>query len=184
MIKEEIMKKPLLILGAMVLLQAAPSVESAGTVTGTLGATLTIITGCYINDGTNAGGITNLGTINFGTVSTLNTRIRQAYSSTANGALNLYCSAGTTYNIGIDNGAHALLAQRRLAGGTTEFVNYNLYKDNGYSQAWGATGSDQLTGTAVAISTAIPLTIYGEVPTQTTPSVSTYADTVNVTVSW
>lgn len=39
------MKKPLFILGAMVLLQAAPSVESAGTVTGTLGATLTIITG-------------------------------------------------------------------------------------------------------------------------------------------
>ena len=179
------MKKPLLILGAMVLLQAAPSVESAGTVTGTLGATLTIITGCYINDGTNAGGITNLGTISFGTVSTLNTRIRQAYSSTANGALNLYCSKDTAYSIGIDNGSHASLTQRRLAGGTTEFVNYNLYRDSSYSQAWGAIGSaDQLTGTAVAISTAIPLTIYGEVPTQTTPSVSTYTDTVNVTVSW
>ncbi|EMQ2083812.1 TPA: spore coat protein U, partial [Yersinia enterocolitica] len=26
--------------------------------------------------------------------------------------------------------------------------------------------------------------IYGEVPTQATPSVSTYIDTVNVTVSW
>lgn len=178
------MKQPLLILGAMVLLQSAPPIASAGTVAGTLGATLTIITGCYINDGTNAGGITNLGTISFGTVSTLNTRIRQAYSSTANGALSLYCSKDTVYSIGIDNGAHASLAQRRLAGGTTEFVNYNLYKDSSYSQAWGSTGSDQLTGTAAAISTAIPLTIYGEVPTQATPSVSTYSDTVNVTVSW
>ncbi|HIH7547117.1 TPA: Csu type fimbrial protein [Yersinia enterocolitica] len=178
------MKKTLLILCAMVLLQSAPPIASAASVAGTLGATLTIITGCYINDGTNSGGISNLGTINFGTVSTLNTRIRQAYSSTANGALNLYCSAGTTYNIGIDNGAHALTTQRRLAGGTTEYVNYNLYKDNGYSQPWGSTGSDQLTGTAAAIGTAIPLTIYGEVPTQATPSVSTYIDTVNVTVSW
>ena len=83
------MKKHLLILGAIVLLQTAPSVESAGTVTGTLGATLTIITGCYINDGTTPGGLANLGTINFGSVSTLNTQIRQPYSSTTSGALNL-----------------------------------------------------------------------------------------------
>lgn len=178
------MKKHLLILGAIVLLQTAPSVESAGTVTGTLGATLTIITGCYINDGTTPGGLANLGTINFGSVSTLNTQIRQPYSSTTSGALNLYCSAGTAYNIGIDNGTHASTTQRRLAGGTTEYVNYNLYKDSGYSEAWGTTGSAQLSGTATAIGTAIPLTIYGEVPMQTTPSVSTYTDTVNVTVSW
>ncbi|WP_455570230.1 Csu type fimbrial protein [Yersinia artesiana] len=183
MIKEAIMKKPLLILGAMVLLQSASPVESAGAVTGTLGATLTIITGCYINDGTTPGGITNLGTISFGTVSTLNTRIRQAYSSTANGALNLYCSAGTAYNIGIDNGAHASTTQRRLSGGS-EFVNYNLFKDSNYSQAWGTTGSDLLTGTAAAIGTAIPLTIYSEVPAQATPGVNTYTDTVNVTVNW
>ncbi|AHM74289.2 spore coat U domain-containing protein [Yersinia hibernica] len=184
MIKDETMKKTLLILGAMVLLQSAPPVESAGSVTGTLGATLTIITGCYVNDGTTPGGLTNLGTINFGTVSTLNTRIRQPYSSTTNGALNLYCSAGTAYNIGIDNGAHASTNQRRLSGGTSEFVNYNLFKDSGYSQAWGTTGSDLLTGTATAIGTAIPLTVYSEVPVQATPSVSTYTDTVNVTVNW
>ncbi|CNH98630.1 MULTISPECIES: spore coat U domain-containing protein [Yersinia] len=178
------MKKPLLILGAMVLLQSAPPVESAGTATGTLNATLTIISGCYINDGTAAGGLTNLGTVNFGTVSTLNTRIRVPYSSTGAGALNLYCSANTAYSIGIDNGAHALVNQRRLLGGTTEYVSYNLYKDSGYSQAWGTTGSDLLTGTATAISTPIPLTIYSEVPTQATPTVSTYIDTVNVTVTW
>ncbi|MGE4801197.1 hypothetical protein AB8989_12530, partial [Yersinia hibernica] len=53
------MKKTLLILGAMVLLQSAPPVESAGSVTGTLGATLTIITGCYVNDGTTPGGLTD-----------------------------------------------------------------------------------------------------------------------------
>ncbi|QHB32430.1 spore coat U domain-containing protein [Yersinia canariae] len=184
MIKDETMKKPLLILSAIVLLQSAPSVESAGTVTGTLGASLTIITGCYINDGTTPGGLTNLGTINFGTVATLNAALKQAYSSTTNGALNLYCSAGTAYNIGIDNGAHALSTQRRLSGGTSEFVNYNLYKDSGYSQAWGTTGSGLLAGTAAAIGTAIPLTVYGEVPIQATPSVSTYTDTVNVTVNW
>lgn len=178
------MKKHLLILGAIVLLQAAPPAESAGTVSGTLGATLTIITGCYINDGTAPGGLANLGTINFGSVSALNSIIRQPYSSTTSGALNLYCSAGTTYNIGINNGANPLSNQRRLAGGTTEYINYNLYKDNSYSEAWGATGSAQQSGTATAIGTAIPLTIYGEVPIQTTPSVGTYTDTVNVTVSW
>ncbi|WP_157791351.1 spore coat protein U domain-containing protein, partial [Yersinia pestis] len=37
-------------------------------------------------------------------------------------------------------------------------------------------------GTGIA--TPIPLTIYAQVPIQTTPSVSTYIDTVIVTVTW
>ncbi|OVZ79526.1 spore coat protein U [Yersinia kristensenii] len=184
MIKEAIMKKPLLILGAMVLLQSAPSAESAGTVNGTLGATLTIITGCYINDGSAPGGLANLGTVNFGSVPDLNVRIRQPYSSTATGTLNLYCSAGTLYSIAIDNGTHASGTQRRLAGGTSEFVNYNLYNDSAYTVPWGTSGAGLLAGTATAIATPIPLIVYTEVPVQATPSVSTYTDTVNVTVSW
>lgn len=178
------MKKTLLIIGTLALLPAAPPAESAGTVTGTLGATLTIITGCYINDGTAPGGLTNLGTINFGTVSTLNAEIRVPYSSTSSGALNLYCSANTAYSIAIDNGAHASGTQRRLASGTPEYVNYNLYKDAAYGDAWGTTGSDLLTGTATTITTAIPLLVYSQIPIQLTPGVNTYTDTVNVTVSW
>ncbi|PHZ31792.1 Csu type fimbrial protein [Yersinia mollaretii] len=184
MIKEEIMKKPLLIIGAMVLLQSAPPVESAGSISGSLALTLSIITGCYINDGTAPGGLTNLGTVNFGSVPDLNVRIRQAYTNTANGPLSLYCSAGTAYSIAIDNGTHASTNQRRLAGGTSEFVNYNLYNDSAYTVPWGTSGAGLLTGTATAIATPIPLTIYSEVPVQTTPSVSTYTDTVNVTVTW
>ncbi|WP_445285799.1 Csu type fimbrial protein [Yersinia sp. Marseille-Q3913] len=184
MIKEATMKKPLLIIGVMLLFQSVPSMVSAGTVTGTLGIKLEIIQGCYINDGTSAGGLSNLGIIDFSTVPTLNTRLTRAYSSTTSGVLNLYCSAGTAYSIGIDNGAHALSTQRRLAGGTSEFVSYNLYKDNGYSAAWGSTGSAALSGTATSISTAIPLTIYTEIPAQATPSVSVYTDTANVTVTW
>ncbi|WP_445013917.1 Csu type fimbrial protein [Yersinia rochesterensis] len=184
MIKEAIMKKPLLILGAMVLLQSAPSAESAGTISGTLGATLTIIKGCYLNDSSAPGGLTNLGTISFGSVPDLNVQIKQPYSSTANGTLNLYCSAGTAYSIGIDNGAHVTGTQRRLAGGSSEFVNYNLYNDDAYSVPWTTTGAGLLSGTATSIATPIPLTVYAQVPVQATPSVSTYTDTVNVTVSW
>ena len=178
------MKKPLLIIGAMVVLQSAPPAESAGTITGTLGVSLTIITGCYINDGTTPGGLTNLGTVNFGSVPSLNVRIRAPYTNTASGTLNLYCSAGTAYSIGIDNGAHVSSGQRRMAGGTSEFVNYNLFNDSAYTVPWGTSGAGLLTGTATAIATPIPLAIYTEVPAQTTPSVSTYTDTDNVTVTW
>ncbi len=45
------MKKTLLILGAMVLLQSAPPIASAASVAGTLGATLTIITGVISTTG-------------------------------------------------------------------------------------------------------------------------------------
>nr|WP_186380316.1 spore coat U domain-containing protein [Yersinia mollaretii] len=178
------MKKPLLIIGAMVLLQSAPPVESASPITGTLALTLSIITGCYINDGSAPGGLTNLGTANFGSVPDLNVEIKSLYHNSANGPLNLYCSAGTNYSIAIDNGTHASSNQRRLAGGASEFVNYNLYNDSAYTVPWGTSGAGLLTGTATAIATAIPLNIYYIVPAQTTPSVSTYTDTVNVTVSW
>lgn len=178
------MKKPLLIIGAMVLLQSAPPVESANSISGSLALTLSIITGCYINDGTAPEGLTNLGTVNFGSVPDLSEHIREIYDSTANGPLSLYCSAGTAYSIGIDNGSHASGTQRRLAGGTSEFVDYNLYSDNAYAVPWGTSGAGLLTGIATAIDTPIPFPIYSEVPAQTTPSASTYTDTVNVTVTW
>lgn len=179
------MKKILFVLGVVTVLQTAPQVANAGSVSGTLKATLAIISGCYMNDGTGSGNLSNLGTINFGSVGALTSAINVTFSGTQDGSLNLYCSNSTPYSIAIDNGLHNSSGQRRLAGGTSEFVNYNLFKDSARSQPWNTTpvtGVQEGTGTGLA--NAIPLLIYAQVPAQTTPSISTYSDTVTVTVSW
>ncbi|MFW5389037.1 spore coat U domain-containing protein [Yersinia sp. 2542 StPb PI] len=178
------MKKILLILGAVMVLQTAP-VQGAGTASGTLNATLNIIAGCYIDNGLGSGNLSNLGTVNFGTVSDLTAPLSMTFSGTTNDSLKLHCSNNTAYSIAIDNGLHDNSGQRRLAGGTSEFVNYNLYRDNGFLQPWNATPvSGTVDGTGTGLATAIPLTIYARVPVQATPSVGTYLDTVTVTVTW
>ncbi|CNI09650.1 Csu type fimbrial protein [Yersinia pekkanenii] len=178
------MKKTLLIIGAMTVLQVAP-VANAGTATGAIAATLIITTGCYVNDGTSTGNMSNLGTINFGSVSDLTAPRNVTFSGTTDGSLSLYCSNNTPYTISIDNGLHNNSGQRRLTGGTSAFVNYNLYKDSAMAQPWDSTPTTGTqSGTGAGLSTAIPLIIYAQVPIQTTPLVGTYTDTVTVAVTW
>ncbi len=184
------MRKTLFTLSVIAILQTAPHITYAAATTGTLSSTLTIISGCYINDGTGSGSLSNLGTINFGSVVALSSVINVAFSGTLSGTLSLYCSANTAYTIAIDNGLYSTSGQRRLRGGaaaptTFEYVNYNLFKDSSYNQPWNATPTTGIqSGTGTGIATPIPLTIYAQVPIQTTPSVSTYIDTVIVTVTW
>ncbi|WP_145480242.1 Csu type fimbrial protein [Yersinia similis] len=185
------MRKNLFSLSVIAILQTVLPIANAGTTTGTLASTLTILSGCYINDGTGSGSLSNLGTINFGSVVVLSSVINVAFSGTQSGSLNLYCSTNTAYTIAIDNGLYSSTSgQRRLRGGASaptpfEYVNYNLFKDSNYSQPWSATPMTGVqSGTGTGIATPIPLTIYAQVPIQTTPSVSTYIDTVIVTVTW
>lgn len=102
------------------------------------------------------------------------------------------CTNSTPYSIGLGNGANANGSQRRMQLGTTgNYINYNLYTNSGYSDAWSATTSttsctsgastcDLGTGTGSNQN----YTVYGQVPPQTAPSSGTYSDTVVVTVTF
>lgn len=114
------MRKNLFSLSVIAILQTVLPIANAGTTTGTLASTLTILSGCYINDGTGSGSLSNLGTINFGSVVVLSSVINVAFSGTQSGSLNLYCSTNTAYTIAIDNGLYSSTSgQRRLRGGAS-----------------------------------------------------------------
>lgn len=92
------------------------------------------------------------------------------------------CVSGTPYQIGLNNGANASGATRRMAGGA-EFISYELYRDSGRSQRWGNTiNTDTVTSTGTGL--AQSTTVYGRVAPQTTPSPNTYSDTITVTVTY
>lgn len=91
------------------------------------------------------------------------------------------CANGTPYEIALDNGQHASGSIRKMAGGASEFITYELYRDSGRSQRWGATlGSDTVSATGNG--SAQVTNVYGRVAPQATPSPSSYSDTITVSV--
>ena len=101
----------------------------------------------------------------------------------ATGTVEVECTDGTTYDIGLDEGigAAATVATRRMTSGA-DTVAYSLYSDAPGGAVWGDTvGVDTVgsTGTGAAQT----FTVYGRVPAQNAPA-GTYLDTITVTVTY
>lgn len=100
----------------------------------------------------------------------------------ANAAVSVQCINGTAYQVGLDNGTHAVGNTRRMQG-PGGYVNYELYRDSGRTLRWGNTpGSDTVGGSGTG--TTQNLTVFGRVPPQPTPAPGAYSDTVTVTVTY
>ncbi len=117
-------------------------------------------------------------TLNFGNAGSLATNIDATTS------INVTCSTGTPYQIGLNagNGTGATVSNRKMTyGGST--VSYQLYSDSARTTNWGnSVGSDTVGGTGNG--SAQNLVVYGRVPSQPTPAPATYSDTIVVTVTY
>jgi spore coat protein U-like protein len=155
-------------LAACFLIPSAGTSYAAST-TSTFAVQVAITATCTINSAS---------TLNFGTQGVLATNVDQTST------LQVTCTNTTPYNIGLDagTGSGATVATRKLtSGGAT--VNYTLYSDSGRTTVWGNTVStDTVAGTGNG--TGQSYTVYGRIPTQTTPAPGNYADTITVTVTY
>ena len=144
----------------------------AATVTGSLPVTATVISNCAI-----------------GTIATVAFGNYDPTSATANnnqGSINVICTNGTTYNIGLNPGtfAGATVTTRRMTGtppGTP--LSYSLFRDAGRTLNWGQTiGTDTLalTGTGATQTS----TVYGQIPALQVVTNGSYNDTVTITVTF
>lgn len=117
-------------------------------------------------------------TLNFGTVGLLTAAIN------GTSTLGVQCSNGTPYNVGLDagqNGGGNINARKMLLGANS--IGYQLYQNSARSTVWGNTiGSNTVSGTGNGNTQS--LTVYGQVPAQTTPPAGTYNDTITVTVTY
>ncbi|CAG9192132.1 Sigma-fimbriae tip adhesin [Paraburkholderia tropica] len=150
---------------------ADAAVYSNGTATATFNVTLTLQANCAISANPLA----------FGTNGVLGTAINQQTT------LSVTCTNTTPYNVGLDGGnvTGSTVASRLMAGtatgNTTTTVGFQLYQDAGRTTIWGNTqGTNTVAGTGTG--SAQTLTVYGQVPAQTTPKPDTYQTTVTATV--
>jgi spore coat protein U-like protein len=159
----------LTVAGAAVCLTSLAGGASASTTTSTFTTQVTLAATCVINSAS---------TLNFGSQGILAANVDQTST------IAVQCTNTTPYNIGLDvgTGTGATVAVRKLtSGGAT--VNYTLYSDSGRTTVWGNTvGTD--TVAASGSGAAQNYTVYGRVPSQTTPAPGTYTDTVTVTVTY
>ena len=96
------------------------------------------------------------------------------------------CTSGNAYQISLNGGTPGgtVSARRMVRSGGTETVSYQLFRNSGYTLAWG----DGTAATSVATGTGNGLqstfTVYGRVPAQTTPRPGTYTDTITATITF
>lgn len=99
--------------------------------------------------------------------------------------LNVTCSNGTPYTVGLDEGTgqQATVAQRKLTATSQNFLVYALYVDAARTTVWGETiGVNTVAGTGAG--TLQSLTVHGRVPAQQTVTPATFTDTITVTLTY
>jgi spore coat protein U-like protein len=131
-------------------------------------ATATVVSKCNVS----------ATSINYGSTSFLTS------NKDATGTLQVQCNNSLPYTVALNGGnANATdPTQRKMAQGATQ-VTYGLYRDSSRTQPWGSTTGTTTVG-GIGTGNQQSLTIYGRVPTQTTPAPATYSDSVVVTVTY
>jgi spore coat protein U-like protein len=145
-------------------------VAAAATATTTLGVEVTIAQTC---------------TITANPKLTFNTFGGLATNNDATTNIQVNCSTGTPYTIGLSagSGAGATVTARRMTGAGGATINYALFRDAGRTQNWGNTaGTDTASGTGSGA--AQNIAVFGRIPVQTTPAAGTYTDTVTISLNY
>lgn len=156
--------------------------QAAGTVTGTINATLTLIAACQVNGSTASTGV-NFGSLNFGTQSALFTETGAQVLS-GGSAFSILCSKGAIPVVKVAAGAHdgqSSGGTRSLYDGVANYVPYDFYTDSGNSTLLPINGTITLptsTGAAQTVS------LYGKAVGKAGLPPGTYTDTVAVELSF
>ncbi|MEY8772159.1 spore coat U domain-containing protein [Erwinia sp. ACCC 02193] len=102
-------------------------------------------------------------------------------------SINVICTKGSTYTVGLSNGGYAVGAQRYMASGSNRLA-YEIYK-NATTSRWGPTGTERVASSAANSITTDGLTRTFNytariLTSQATPPAGNYSDSVVVDLSF
>ncbi|KAB8305447.1 MULTISPECIES: spore coat U domain-containing protein [Rahnella] len=159
------------------------SAARAATATAAFTVTATLTNGCAFGSSFSSP-TTNLGTINFGSMSSIPANV-DTTSVAGAGSVVVTCTPGTSVSIAMDYGTHGGSATRRFLQNTTstEQLGYQLFQDAARSQVWGNGALVKSVASFPATTQTYP--VYARLYAVTTlPSAGTYTDTVTVTLTY
>jgi spore coat protein U-like protein len=162
--------KRLLLVSAATLCALLARPARAGSATNTLTVNATVLGICTIDPATLA----------FGN-----------YDSTANldvsTNITVHCTQGSSYWIGLGLGSNFTGTTRRMANGGTNYLTYELYRDNARTQVWNNADPAPTPPHSSAGSpgyTAYTTPVYGRVPLGQIAAMGGYTDSVVMTVNF
>src|SRR4029077_17387097 len=79
------------------------------------------------------------------------------------GTVTIACTKGATTTIGLGLGSNASGSTRRLTGGSSNYLTYELYHGSGRSTVWGSSGAGLVTPVAAPSKSSRAFTAYGRV---------------------
>ena len=150
----------------------------AGSASGTLNVTATITAACTF--GTNS-------PIAFGSVLTTSSVTNNA------GSLDITCTNLLPYTVSVDDGqnhdATAVLPShgRRMKDSSGNFLMYEVYTNTGrtsIADSVAANNTFDTPGFGAGTGTNQAITIYGQIPVQTTPGAASFSDQLSLTVNF
>lgn len=133
----------------------------------------TITAGCLV-----VGGVSNYGSLNFGSQSALATGTVQVALT---GGVQLQCTPGVTMNMTVDGGQYNSSGRHLQLTTGSNRVAYQLFRDAAYSQSLGI---GQSVAVAYTDANNIRLPIYGQVQLPGNQPGGTYSDVLQVQLSW
>lgn len=94
------------------------------------------------------------------------------------------CTQGTSFSVGLGDGANASGTQRRMKGASqAQYISYGLFRDSAGTQRFGDSVSAQrLIGQTGLGATANSILIYGSIASGQSAPADTYSDTVPITI--
>jgi spore coat protein U-like protein len=95
--------------------------------------------------------------------------------------ITINCTTGTTYQVGLNDGANYRAPDRRMKHGTADYLIYELYSDASRATRWGGDDSSDVHMSSDGF--AQNINVYGRMPAGQRGPIGNYADTITVTVT-
>lgn len=98
--------------------------------------------------------------------------------------ISINCSNSVPWSIALSTGSGTFTTRKMISGANS--LNYNLYTSAAKTQVWGdgTSGTGVVVGTGTGTGTTQTQTIYGTVPASQSSPISSYSDTITVTLSY
>ena len=145
----------------------------AGSASGSLQVTATVLSACAVT-----GGVLPFGSVD---------PVTAPGAVNASATLSVQCTNTTPYTVALDAGLNAggaaNFSARRLSNGTST-LGYQLYSDSARSIVWGDGTASSATVQGTGSGSAQTLTVYGRIPALGGAAPGAYTDTVTILVTF